>query len=366
MKNEENVQEIRVDSDTETSTDASADELSTGAVHSEADTEAIESTTDSRESAETVDEPTLFDEYEAEYPESAHDSDTGVDAKADEDTVDPLPENTDDEGEESALGALTEDGAKDSVDTISDDTDTIDKPDEHTENKGEYDGGTDSEDFTYDEFENDPELLAFESKKDIKEEKPKKINAIFDFVELFVFTLAAVFIITSFFFKYSIVDGDSMQNTLQHNDKLLLWCFMYEPECGDIVVLEDLSTALKKPIVKRVIAVGGQTVRFTRDAIYVDGVLLDEPYVYTDDYVSISPYDPSYHNSLFPADILYPIITDVRLGEYYEVTVPEGELFVMGDHRNNSSDSRVIGTVHEDSVLGKVVLRFAPSFEKFD
>ena len=194
-------------------------------------------------------------------------------------------------------------------------------------------------------------------------EKPRRVDSLFDFIELFVFTLAAVFVITSFFFRYSIVDGGSMENTLHDNEKLILRSIFYTPECGDVVVVQDKSTSLKDPIVKRVIAVGGQTVKFTRDAVYVDGIELKEPYVYTADYKNPFGGEDVYRYSVYPSDPLLPLVTDREDGVFYEITVPDGEIFVMGDHRNNSKDSRDIGTLHEDAVIGKVVLRFLPFSE---
>ncbi len=197
------------------------------------------------------------------------------------------------------------------------------------------------------------------------DEKPRVIDNIFDFVELFVFTLAAVFIVTSFFFRYSIVDGGSMDKTLKDDEKLILRSFLYEPDNGDIVVVQDKSTELKQPIVKRIIATEGQTVRFYSDAVYVDGKELDEPYVYTEDF--FSPLSSDYTYDTVPNEVLLPIVTDSGIddkGRYYEITVPKDEIFVMGDHRNVSKDSRAIGTIHEDAVIGKVVLRFYP-FDKF-
>ena len=194
-------------------------------------------------------------------------------------------------------------------------------------------------------------------------EKPRRVDSLFDFIELFVFTLAAVFVITSFFFRYSIVDGGSMENTLHDDEKLILRSIFYTPECGDVVVVQDKSTSLKDPIVKRVIAVGGQTVKFTRDAVYVDGIKLDEPYVYTADYKNPFGGEDIYRYSVYPSDPLLPLVTDREDGVFYEITVPDGEIFVMGDHRNNSKDSRDIGTLHEDAIIGKVVLRFLPFSE---
>ena len=174
------------------------------------------------------------------------------------------------------------------------------------------------------------------------EVKQRGIDSLFDFIELFIFTLAAVFIITSFFFRYSIVEGDSMVGTLHEGDRLILRSFMYDPEPGDIIVLN--SDVLDKVIVKRVIAVGGQTVRITKTDVYVDGKKLNEPYVYKSyyGYEYAVPEDPG----------------------YIEVPVPEGHVYVMGDHRNISEDSRGIGTVDENAIIGKVVFRFAP-FDQF-
>ena len=202
-----------------------------------------------------------------------------------------------------------------------------------------------------------------EAPKTPSEEKPRRIDSLFDFIELFVFTLAAVFIITSFFFRYSTVEGGSMKNTLEDGEKLILSSFLYEPKAGDVVVVQDRSTELKDPIVKRVIAVGGQTVKITRTTVYVDGVALVEDYVYTKDYYN--PYtNHVYYYDVEPCEALEDIVIGYEEGVYYEILVPDGEIFVMGDHRNNSKDSRSIGTLHEDAIIGKVVLRFAP-FDKF-
>ena len=173
--------------------------------------------------------------------------------------------------------------------------------------------------------------------------KPRKIDGRFDLIELFVFTLLAVMIITSFFFRHSVVQGDSMQNTLQDEEHLIISDFFYTPERGDVVVCEDHTAILNSPIVKRVIAVGGDHVKITRTAVFVNGKMLEEDYVYIDPFAIPYYYEP------------------------LELTVPKGEIFVMGDHRNNSTDSRDLirlGTISEDAVLGKVLLRFYP-FDKF-
>ena len=178
------------------------------------------------------------------------------------------------------------------------------------------------------------------------ENTPRRIDGVFDILEMFVFALAFVLIAMAFCFRHSVVDGPSMMNTLQDGEHLIISSLFYTPKQGDIVVVqdaskEDVNKNLAKPIVKRVIATEGQTVKIYYDTqseenvVYVDGVRLDEPYVYIDEY----------------------------LYQYYslETTVPEGCVFLMGDHRNNSADSRgLAGSFREEAILGKVVLRFLP------
>ena len=166
-------------------------------------------------------------------------------------------------------------------------------------------------------------------------EKPRRIDGIFELVELFVFTLVAVLIVTTFFFRHSVVDGGSMMNTLQHGDHLIITDFLYTPKRGDIIVFEDHAVGATSPFIKRVIGVAGDTVRIEEDgSVYVNDIKLNESYV----------YEPGGYDSL-------------------TVKVGEGELFVLGDHRSDSSDSRKFGVINEESVLGKVILRIYPFSE---
>lgn len=180
------------------------------------------------------------------------------------------------------------------------------------------------------------------TKSDAKKvEKSRFIDGVFDFVELFIFSLAAVLLITTFLFRHSVVEGSSMEQTLFDGEHIIISKLFYKPERGDIIVCEDYSTSLRKPIVKRIIAVPGDTVVFlntgTSTSVFVNGVELDEDYVYLDG----TDFTPS--------------------GAW---RVGEDEVFVMGDHRNNSTDSRAIGTVKIDSIIGKALLRFYP-FDTF-
>ena len=198
---------------------------------------------------------------------------------------------------------------------------------------------------------------ATEKKKRADKDKvgERKVDGLFDFIELFVFTLAIVLFVTSFFIRQSVVDGDSMLGTLHDKETLLISDFLYEPKRGDIVVVDDRS-AYSVPIIKRVIAVGGDTVRITKIGVIVNGELLDEPYVYTDG--GKYEYRVEYRDI---ADVIKGYDTlKYKDGEFYEFVVPEGKIFVMGDHRNASTDSRTIGPVDVDAVLGRVLYRILP------
>ena len=196
-------------------------------------------------------------------------------------------------------------------------------------------------------FDQDLLLSGIENATEVAEaKKTRKIDSCFDILEMFVFALAFVLFAMAFFFRHSIVDGGSMDNTLHDKEHLIISDVFYTPKQGDIVVVQDTSKAgihntLSKPIVKRVIATEGQTVRIrSTGEVYVDGVLLDE------EYVCIS--DPDY-----------------RYDELPLMTVPEGCVFLMGDHRDVSLDSRsAAGAFREDAILGKVILRIYP-FDRF-
>ena len=194
-----------------------------------------------------------------------------------------------------------------------------------------------------------PEPEEDEDAKKYDPKRPRKIDGRFELIELFIFTLVAVMLLTTFIFRHSIVDGPSMENTLIEGEHLIISDVFYTPKVGDIVVFQDYSTGYKVPIVKRVIATEGQVVRITPDAIYVDGVdVSKEDYVYID--------MEGYNYYLKDEHLLMKYMSG------YEV--PEGEVFVMGDHHNSSSDSREFGTIKEESILGKVIVRIYP-FDKF-
>ena len=180
-----------------------------------------------------------------------------------------------------------------------------------------------------------------ESKEEAKEEKS---GDSFDWVRLIVFAFVFVFIIMSFFIRIGRVDGSSMYPTFQEAQPVLISNLFYTPKTGDIVVVQqsNLETrAIDYPIVKRVIATSNQTVEIDFDnwTVKVDGVLLEEDYV----------------NRI--AGSMKRL--DMKENTF---TVPEGYIFIMGDNRNGSTDSRYskIGYIRESEIIGKAVLRIIP------
>ena len=168
----------------------------------------------------------------------------------------------------------------------------------------------------------------------------KQFAAIYDMVSVIATAVVAVAFAFIFIFRTVGVSGSSMYPTLSNFDRIILSAFLYEPENGDIVVTcqPSESILIEDVLIKRVIATGGQTVDidFETSTVYVDGVALDEPYI----------NEPTRDREDFDEP----------------VTVPEGYVFVMGDNRNHSTDSRDnrIGMIREEYILGKALFRMLP------
>ena len=161
---------------------------------------------------------------------------------------------------------------------------------------------------------------------------------VYDWIQCIIFAL--VFCVLLFVFAVRMVNvvGHSMVPTLEQSDKVVISNLFYHPKQGDVVVLRK-QTLMQEPIVKRIIATEGQTVDIDFDdgVVYVDGKALDEPYV-----------NEPVHEHM--GDLTYP------------QTVPEGCVFVMGDNRNASTDSRDarLGCVDTRYIMGRVYFTLFP------
>lgn len=193
----------------------------------------------------------------------------------------------------------------------------------------------------------------------IVEAKPKKsgVASIYEYLEIFCYALALMMFMLIFVFRYVSVDGGSMLATLEDKDKLIISNLFYTPETGDIVVINPEShSESQEPIIKRVIATEGQTVfiDYANWAVYVDGEKLDEPYI------------EAMRPKTITGDIDYSIWMDGTDVEKYtrEFVVGKDMVFVMGDNRNNSKDSRSseYGEMNVNRILGRAILRLSPEF----
>ena len=196
--------------------------------------------------------------------------------------------------------------------------------------------------FDYERFE--MEEAKKPTKKDVSPAKKKsepepesEYSDVYEWMQSLVSALLVCVLVFAFLFRIIGIIGDSMNPTFHDGDSVVISNLFFEPKQGDVVVLRKLSFQ-EEPIIKRVIAVEGQTVDidFEKGIVYVDDQPLTEPYI---------------------AELtLTPINFDGK------ITVPENCVFVMGDNRNNSTDSRssMIGCVDTRYIMGKVLLRLLP------
>lgn len=193
-----------------------------------------------------------------------------------------------------------------------------------------------------------------------KKKNRKITDDIMEIVESTVITMFVIMLVFTFFLHPVNVVGDSMNPTLVNKDRIFMSTVYTSLNYGDIVIINNDyaygldsdgnaveinidGSQLKECIIKRIIAGEGQTVDIRDGRIYVDGKLLDEPY--------IASGANTYAIDAF--------------GGNYPITIPEGYYFVMGDNREHSSDSRDsrVGLIKKDQIYGKAIIRYAPFSE---
>lgn len=160
----------------------------------------------------------------------------------------------------------------------------------------------------------------------------KEKSELMEWIKTFAFAIAIALLIRMFVFEMVSVHQSSMYPTLQDGQNIGIFKLAYavsEPERGDIIVIKISE---EKNYVKRVIATEGQKVEIIQNVLYIDGEETPEEYL--------------------PEGLVY--------NDYGPIVVPEGYIFVMGDNRPSSIDSRAIGCLPEKDIIGKAVIRFIP------
>lgn len=165
----------------------------------------------------------------------------------------------------------------------------------------------------------------------------KKLSKeIMELADSVVIALVAVMVIFTLFCRIYVVDGDSMKSTLYNQDRVLVSNLFYTPKQGDIVCFVAPEYH-NKVLVKRVIATAGQTIDInSEDRVTIDGKVLEEDYLAPGVYTTAGSFSFPY-------------------------TVQDGEVFCLGDNRNNSYDSRALGPIETKYLLGRMLLRVFPN-----
>jgi signal peptidase I len=171
----------------------------------------------------------------------------------------------------------------------------------------------------------------------------RRARGLFDWIVVIGVALLVAFLVRTFVLAHFVVDGHSMDTTLHDGDRVFVNKLSYrlhEPNRGDVVVLHEINGASERDLIKRVIALEGETIQVRNCVVLIDGVELLEPYL-----------DPQ-------------VVTPGNCGgEYGPTAVPDDHVFVMGDNRAGSQDSRSenVGPIDEDDIVGRAFVVFWPT-----
>lgn len=169
----------------------------------------------------------------------------------------------------------------------------------------------------------------------------KKLNPVVEWLLVVAVAITSALLVRAYVVQQFAVEGESMLTTLQDGDRVLVNRLSYrlhDPRRGDVVVLKRFdSAAAERDLIKRVIGLPGEFVEVRSCVVYVDDQPLTEPYI-----------DPVVQQR------------DGCGGDYPKTEVPDGTVFVLGDHRGKSSDSRVFGPVAEDMLIGRAFVIIWP------
>ncbi|WP_240376402.1 signal peptidase I [Bacillus piscicola] len=168
---------------------------------------------------------------------------------------------------------------------------------------------------------------------------------LWDWVKTFVIVIVIVLVVRTFFFANYMVHGESMMPTIENGERLIINKIGYEftnPDRFDLIVFHATE---ESDYIKRVIGLPGDHIKYEDDTLYINGEAYEEEY--------LTPYRSTYENGPFTNDFTLEEVTGFS-------EVPEGKVFVLGDNRQNSMDSRQIGFVDMSEIVGKANIRYWP------
>ena len=202
--------------------------------------------------------------------------------------------------------------------------------------------GSDGVPYTDDDFEDSSveSPLGRRNKK-----KASGARAFFDWVVVVSVALIVAFVVRGFLLAHFVVDGSSMASTLETGDRVFVNKLSYrlhDPNRGDVVVLHQITGATQRDLIKRVVALPGETIEMTSCIVRITGPADTAPRVLTEPYL-----DPA-------------IVSQNCGSDFTGVVVPENHVFVMGDNRGGSQDSRSLGPISEDDLVGRAFVVFWP------